>query len=111
MDLSKLYDKDFYEKVKQHFNEPVIVGFEICRIVGYAEDLHDCYMIVRSPKHGKYWLTLVGGYIFLNCLKGQSVNVSPSTGETWDDYWRIDRLLTLNGVPHEEEFIYENRDI
>lgn len=96
------------EEVRKHFNEPVLLGFDVGRIIGYAEDDRDCYMIVQHPFQlqggGIVWHTMVGGYIYLDKLKEQGVTLA-SNGETWTDYWRLDNLLELNGAPKATEFV------
>lgn len=92
---------------REHFNEPVLLGFDLGRLIGYAEDDHDCYLIIRYPKYpdGRIaYHTAVGGYIFLDRLKFQDCVVSTG-GEVWNDYTRMDTMLTLNGSPKEPEFI------
>lgn len=94
----------------EHFNEPVITGFEIARVVGYGEDQHDCYLILKflpeqwgaEPEYR--WHTCVGGYYFLDRLRGQGY-VKSTTGEDWDDFYRINNSLELNGCTKEPEFI------
>jgi len=102
-----------------HFNEPVLFGFEVARIIGYGEDDEDCYLITRYTngwhrisltRDGIVWHSAVGGYIFLDGLKGQNpvmTNNPKFDGEIWDDYTRLDRLLSMNGCPREEKFILE----
>lgn len=102
------YLKKYYEEVKSHFNEPVIIGSEVCRIIGFGVDDEDYYLIVNSRSRGKFWMTFVGGYIYLDCLKGQHAIASKHTDEIWDDYFRMNSFLTLNGVPEEKEFVFIN---
>lgn len=90
---------------RDHFNEPVLLGFDVGRLVGYAEDDDDCYLIVNHPNPTKTtYHTCVGGYIFLDCLKDKGLVISKS-GERWDDYYRLDNMLRLNGAPKVPEFI------
>lgn len=99
---------ELYEEVKKHFNEPVIIGFNLCRIIGYAEDDEDCYLIYKHPIKGSRWCTLVGGYTYLDSLKDQGVTIPsyPSfPGERWTDFSRLDGMLELNGAPKEKNFI------
>jgi hypothetical protein len=98
--------KHLFQEAKQHFNEPILIGFDLCRCVGYAEDDDDCYLIIRDPREGLVWHTFVGGYVYLDSLKGKDPAESP-TGEKWDDFTRLDSLLALNGAPPEEKFICE----
>src|SRR5690242_1283006 len=100
---------EFLEEAKLHFNEPVLIGFNVCRIIGYAEDESDCYLIVQHSRDGTpthdgngriSWCTFVGGYTYLTCLKTerQIVPKHPAfEGEVWSDYSRLDSLLELNG--------------
>jgi hypothetical protein len=99
-------NKTLRDEVEAHFNEPMLCGTELVRCVGYGEDAIDCYIITRRPNpHGDVmWITLVGGYTYLNRLKGQGY-VKGNTGEDWDDLFRLDSTLTLNGAPKEEKFI------
>ena len=100
----------------QHFNEPVLISFEVCRVIGYAEDDEDCYLIIRHPRNGPSidgngpvsWCTFVGGYTYLTCLKEQNITVPKYPkypGEIWTDYSRLDSFLEMNGVPKEEKFL------
>jgi hypothetical protein len=87
-----------------HFNEPIITGpNEISRLIGYAEDDIDCYLIIKNSR-GIIWHTAVGGYIFLDKLKDQDIVVAKN-GEHWDDFTRLDSWLELNGCLKEETFI------
>lgn len=95
-----------YRDALKHFNEPILIGFDLCRCVGYAEDWEDCYLIISNPHRGLAYCTMVGGYIYLDGLKGQN-HVKPSSGEEWDDYTRLDDLLELNGAPKVDKFICE----
>jgi hypothetical protein len=94
-------DAGLLQEAKTHFNEPILVVFDLCRCVGYAEDDADCYLVVRHPRRGLIWHTFVGGYTYLDALKGRN-----PAGE-WDDLTRLDSLLALNGAPKEPEFICE----
>jgi hypothetical protein len=100
------------EEARSHFNEPVLIGFDLCRVIGYGEDGEDCYLIVRHPHRGIEWCTFVGGYVYLNCLREQGVVVPRkplAPGEIWSDYTRLDNLLELNGAPKEAEFLVKER--
>jgi hypothetical protein len=101
-----ILNSDFLEEVKQHFNEPILIGFDLCRCVGYGEDDTDCYLIVRHPNRGLFWHTMVGGYVYLGLLKGQNL-CTLKNGEECDDFTRLDSLLAWNGVPPEMQFICE----
>jgi hypothetical protein len=98
------------KEVENHFNEPVLVMSSLGRVVGYAEDDEDCYMIVRYPNpkaHSQYYVSMVGGYTYLDRLNGQNYAASPHTGEEWDDFSRLSTWLELNGCPKEEKFLLE----
>lgn len=91
---------------RDHFNEPIILGLEVGRLVGYAEDDCDCYLIVHKPHNRgfkKVLHTAVGGYTFLNVLKDQCITHAV-TGEIWTDFTRLDSELKAAGVHPVEEF-------
>lgn len=108
---------NLYEEAKSHFNEPVLISDRLARVVGYAEDDEDCYLIIQHLRNGTptidgngpvSWCTFVGGYTWLACLKEQGVTIPlhPSfPGEIWTDYSRLDTLLELNGAPKEVKFL------
>lgn len=103
---------DIQKMCLEHFNEPVLLGFDLARLIGYGEDADDCYLIVKYPHRGVVWHTAVGGYTFLSRLKGQNFVIPnhPSfEGEVWDDFIRLDNMLALNNVPKEEKFIVDIR--
>lgn len=99
---------DLEQMCRDHFNEPVLLGFEVARLVGYAEDDHDCYLIVNYPNYPNaartVYHTCVGGYHWLDRLRGQHLVISKA-GERWDDYHRIDNMLKLNGATEVPEFV------
>lgn len=101
--------ENLFEEVKSHFNEPVLLGWDVGRIIGYAES-DDCYMVVEMPRRGTIRHTMVGGYTYLRCLKGQGRVKSNHCDQVWDDYVRLDSLLELNGVPKQKEFIVDIED-
>lgn len=98
------------KEIRARFNQPVLTDFSIGRIVGYAEDSCDCYIIIQytrpTPYRERVYHTMVGGYYWLDRLKGQNLVISNS-GEEWDDYYRIDNMLELNGAPKEKEFLID----
>jgi tRNA(His) 5'-end guanylyltransferase len=73
-------EENLYQEAKQHFNEPILIMFDLCRCVGYAEDDMDCYLIVRDQRGKLRKHTFVGGYTYLDLLKGQGCCTS-TTGE------------------------------
>lgn len=95
---------DIEQMCRDHFNEPIIVGSEVVRLIGYGEDTIDCYLICSSMNRGIFWHTAVGGYTFLTLLKEQGKIIS-TEGEKWNDYTRLDNLLELNYAPKVEKFI------
>lgn len=96
---------DLEKMCRAHFNEPVLLNFEVGRLVGYAEDDHDCYLIINYPNPVRtVYHTCVGGYHWLDRLRGQHLVISRD-GERWDDYYRVDHALELNGAPRVENFI------
>lgn len=96
----------YYKEALEHFNEPILVGFNLCRCIGYAEDNVDCYLVVHDPYEGIFRHTFVGGYTYLNNLKGCNY-CKLSSGEDCDDFTRLDSLLTLNDVPKRDKFYNE----
>lgn len=95
---------DILRELLPRHNEPLIDAFHhVARLIGYAEDDRDCYLILHSAERGKYWATAVGGYHFLTMLKGQGV-IRSICGQDWHDLWRISNDLTLRGVPETEKF-------
>lgn len=99
---------DMEEMCRLHFNEPMISFHEIARCIGYGETALDCYIITRHIGGKIVWNTCVGGYTFLDRLKGQEHVVS-TEGENWDDFTRLDSSLALNGCPREESFLLDVR--
>ncbi len=89
---------DIEKMCREHFNEPMLSFEELGRVIGYGEDACDCYLIVKKMDGSIIWNTGVGGYIFLDRLKGQW------PGGEWDDYKRLDNTLELNKCPKEKEF-------
>lgn len=96
-------DPEFRDEILAHFNEPMLHGLEVVRCVGYGEDESDCYIIGRrgSPKNDLIWMTAVGGYTFLDRIKGQNASTSEEQGD-WDDLRRLDDWLTRSGCPRED---------
>jgi hypothetical protein len=90
------------EEFKQHFNEPVIVGTKVGRVIGFA-DTDDYYLIVQFKGGDILWQTAVGGYCWLNLLKEQGKVIFGE--EEWNDFIRLDDLLELNGAPRREIFL------
>ncbi len=102
-------ENQLLEEVKKHFNEPIICGFEIGRVYGYAEDEQDCYIIVKFPngaRRDKVYHTMVGGYTFLNLLSQQGY-VRSTGGEDWTDLTRLDSALEFDGCPKIKDFIID----
>lgn len=95
---------------REHFNEPMLSCEEVARCIGYGEDESDCYIITRRRDGSIIWNTCVGGYIWLRCLKGQGY-VRSTSGEDWDDYFRLDNVLQINRCPREPEFILKLRPL
>lgn len=107
--MTDMKTNEILEMCRSHFNEPMIVGLEIARLIGYGEDDLDCYLICHHPKYpdGEIkWHTAVGGYVFLDRLKGQGY-VRSISGEDWDDLWLLDNYLSHNGAPKADEFKVE----
>jgi hypothetical protein len=91
---------------RKHFNEPVVAARNsLGRIIGYAENDIDCYLIIKLDSGNIYWHSAVGGYVTLEGLKNQNIIKSNYTDEIWDDYYRIDYSLELNGCTKETDFL------
>jgi hypothetical protein len=87
--------QQLYQLAVDHFNEPVICNGRLCRLVGYAEDEQDSYFIVESEYSNilpKWYQTCVGGYTFLDALRGQN-QVVAHNGKVWDDLTRLEQDL------------------
>lgn len=105
------HSKELHDMALAHFNEPMLVSHQLARCIGYAETAIDCYIIARLPgsymQDGKtIWCTCVGGYTFLDRLRGQGY-VKSTGGEDWDDLTRLDSSLGYNGAPRAEQFLVE----
>jgi hypothetical protein len=95
-----------YGFCQRYFNKVVLDGWDAVRLIGYGETAVDCYYIYLSPRRGIYWSSAVGGPATLDGLHGQQYILS-SEGEHWDNYTRLDGLLSLNGAPPAEKFLCE----
>jgi len=110
--------QDLLEEAKEYFNEPVLTSSTLCRLVGYAEDIDDCYWITkRMNKHdilsNYQWTSCVGGFIPLRLLREQNIIIPKYPkfeGEVWNDYNRLDTVLELNGATKEEKFIFIRKE-
>jgi hypothetical protein len=97
---------EYHQECLDHFNEPMISFGELVRCVGYGSTLVDSYIITKK-KNGKIvWNTFVGGYIFLNPLRGINTVIAPDQS-TWDDLDRLDNELSRAGCLREETMIVE----
>lgn len=99
-----VHSQELHDMCVEHFNEPMISFEEICRCIGYAETAIDCYILTRKKGGAIVWNTCVGGYTWLNRLRGQGY-VKAHNGEDWDDLTRIDGGLTRGDCPKEPEFL------
>jgi len=108
-DRPESYTTDLEAEVRTHFNEPVLTH-KLGRVIGYSEDECDCYIVIRYIGGDVRHHTMVGGYYWLNRLKGQR-HVKSNSGEDWDDLFRLDRFLALNGSPKEPQFLLYPRCI
>lgn len=92
------------EEFRAHFNEPILLSDRVARLIGFGEDDQDFYLICDYPGGKRVWHTAVGGYTFLDRLKGQGFVLSTS-GDEWDDLFRLDQMLSLNGAPKAATFL------
>lgn len=106
--MTEPHNKELYELAKLHFNEPIISFHEVVRLIGYGETAVDCYFITQRMNGEIRWNTCVGGYTFLDRLAGQG-RVVPSYDNdgVWDDLFRLDSTLHLNGAERRAEFLLE----
>lgn len=101
-------NKGFRNEVEAHFNEPILYGTEIARVIGYGEDDYDCYIIIHCPNRGVLWHSMVGGYFYLTALDAQNRIVSHD-GDLWSDLTRLSGNLEVAGCLKRDEFIVERR--
>lgn len=106
-------DNELLKETEAMFNRVVLDGGgTLCRVVGYSEDKYDCYVTCRhmGASYGEMGRLIhhsyVGGVTSLWRLKGQRYVLSHD-GQDWDDYYRLDQLLLLNGAPYEKEFLLD----
>lgn len=102
--MSEPHNYELHRRCLLHFNEPMLASDRLVRCIGYGESAVDCYVIAQHLHGEIVWLTCVGGYTFLDRLKGQG-SVKATNGEDWDDLTRLDNLLHLNGAMRRETFI------
>jgi hypothetical protein len=98
---------EIIKQIKKHLNEPILITFDVGRLVGFAEDSRDYYYIIKQPAYpnGKIlYSSCVGGFTSLRKLKNQN-KVITETGEIWDDYSRLDDILTMNGASKVDEIM------
>lgn len=108
MSETSVHNRELYEMCRAHFNEPMIAMERVVRCIGYGETAVDCYVISQSMGGKVTWHTCVGGYFWLDRLKGQDY-VRSTGGEDWDDLYRLDNVLALNGAPKADAFRLELR--
>lgn len=101
--MTEVHSHELHQIALRHFNEPMLAHHEVVRCIGYGETAIDCYFIAKRPRGRIVWLSCVGGYTFLGRLKGQGYVLSRG-GEEWDDLYRLDSSLGLNGCTREESF-------
>jgi hypothetical protein len=97
--------EDLKKEVESHFNEVMLSHSRLGRCIGYAEDDTDCYIIVLFERRKIVWHTMVGGYTWLKCLEQQNVIKIKDTDKIWNDYSRLDSLLSLNEAPKQDKFL------
>lgn len=93
---------------QRYFNKVVLDGWNAVRLIGYGETAVDCYYIYLCPKRGRYWSSAVGGPATLDGLHGQQY-VFSNSDEHWDNYTRLDNILTFNGAAAVDEFVCDIR--
>ena len=100
---------EILEEITKHFNEPILIGGDLVRLIGFAEDPDDYYYICQHFGGKLVYNSCVGGLIPLDRLRGQSFHAGHN-GEHWDDYYRLDSVLELNGSPKVETLIMKVLD-
>lgn len=100
------HNNNLHQMCLTHFNEPMLAHGALVRCIGYGETAVDCYIIAQKLHGEIVWLTCVGGYTFLDRLKGQGY-VRSTGGEDWDDFTRLEGDLQLNGAPKQSQFLLE----
>lgn len=88
--MTEIRNQDLYNEALSHFNEPVICGLELCRLVGYHETGVDCYFTFRRLNGMIFHNSCVGGYSWLTGAK---------------DLEEISRVMALNGCPKEDKIM------
>lgn len=108
-----IFDSRIRDMCMVHFNEPILTDYGVVRLIGYGETAVDCYLLCRKTRSDRarklgdvIWHTAVGGYYFLDRLKGQGY-VESREGEDWDDFKRLDDRLGRNGAPKEGQFMVD----
>lgn len=92
--------------IKARFNEPILVAGALGRLVGFAVDDHDNYLIVKKRRRDfegawlETWVSYAGGYTFLTALKAQAAE------EGANDLERLDADLEKDGCMREASFKY-----
>lgn len=80
-------------EIEKQFNDIIISpSHDIVRIIGYAEDTYDRYIIVRDSNGKDYWMSMA---ILYFPLKNKI-----------DDYDILDKSLDLNKCKKSQYFIF-----
>lgn len=104
--LNKAITEAAYNDAEIHFNEPILVAGEVARLVGFAVDDNDNYLIVKKRRRDfegawlETWVSYAGGYTFLTALKAQAAE------EGANDLERLDADLEKDGCMREASFKY-----
>lgn len=89
--------KSLEAECRAMFNHICLVNdCQVKRLIGYGEDEHDCYYIMRDLHGEIVWHTMVGP---CSTLKG-----------VYDRYDIMDNKFAINSCPPETAFISEKRD-
>lgn len=102
----KISKEFLMSQTEQHFNELVLNGLQVSRLVGCGESDMDFYWKLDegfSPRYAKngngvYYLSAVTTPLFLKDQLSHSV------------YVELDELRTLNGAPYAEKLEWEYVD-
>lgn len=78
------------EIADKHLDDPVLVFNKLGRIIGYTDEDE---LVVKFVDGSINTYNSMSGIIILNTLVGANRTID-SSGVTWDDYDRLDALLT-----------------
>lgn len=102
-----------FELAMKHFNQPVIVMFEVVRLIGWGQDEDDAYFIFRYRGGHIERSSVVGGFIPLTALQTQDTPDGirhAMEDPARNDFHQLDKWLHFNGAPKADAFIIEEAE-